>query len=93
MIVVAPQAPALAKRIGTRRTVAGGLVRDGRNGLTVLAGDAGALAARLLTLAANPDLRERLGEAAREDALAYTPKAWAQGVSAALRAVGVGRAC
>jgi glycosyltransferase involved in cell wall biosynthesis len=73
--------------------VAGGLVRDGRNGLVVPAGDADALAFRLETLAANPELRARLGAAAREDALAYTPEAWAEAVSRALRAVGVGRAC
>ncbi len=48
--------------------VAGGLVRDGRNGLVFPAGDAGALAARLGSLAAAPELRARLGDAAREDA-------------------------
>jgi glycosyltransferase involved in cell wall biosynthesis len=69
--------------------VAGGLVRDGRNGLTAPAGDADALAARLMALAANPELRERLGRAAREDAVAYTPEAWADAFSRALRAVGV----
>ena len=67
---------------------AGGLVRDGRNGLVFPAGDAGSLAARLATLASNPELRARLGERAREDALRLTPAAWAAGVGAALEAVG-----
>jgi glycosyltransferase involved in cell wall biosynthesis len=70
--------------------VAGGLVRDGRNGLVVPAGDAGALAARLRALAANPELRARLGAAARDDVAPYTPEAWVRGVRAALRAVGAG---
>jgi glycosyltransferase involved in cell wall biosynthesis len=71
--------------------VAGGLVRDGRNGLVVPAGNAAALAARLRVLAANGELRESLGAAAREDVAPYTPAAWAEGVSAALRSVGAGR--
>jgi glycosyltransferase involved in cell wall biosynthesis len=71
--------------------VAGGLVRDGRNGLVVPAGDATALAARLRALAANPQLREQLGAAAREDVAPYTPEAWVRGVRAALRAVRAGR--
>ena len=70
---------------------AGGLVRDGRNGFVVPAGDAAALAARLSALAASPELRHRLGDAAREDVAGYTPAAWAEGVSRALRAVGAGR--
>jgi glycosyltransferase involved in cell wall biosynthesis len=70
---------------------AGGLVRDGRNGLVFPAGDPDALAARLATLAANPELRARLGEAAREDASRYTPRAWASGMGRALAATGQGR--
>ena len=72
--------------------VPGGLVRDGRNGLVVPAGDAVALADRLRTLAENPELRARLGEAAREDAARFTPAAWADGVGRALAAVGASRA-
>jgi glycosyltransferase involved in cell wall biosynthesis len=71
--------------------VAGGLVRDGRNGLVVPAGDADALAARLRELAGDQGLRERLGAAAREDVAEYTPAAWVRGVRAALRAAGAGR--
>ena len=70
---------------------AGGLVQDGRNGLVVPAGDAGALAAALRGLATDRDLRERLGVAARQDVASYTPEAWLGGVQAALRAVGAGR--
>lgn len=70
---------------------AGGLVRDGRNGLVVGAGDAEALAARIRTLAANPALRQRLGTAARGDVAACSAAAWVGGMRAALRAVGAGR--
>lgn len=71
--------------------VAGGLVRDGRNGLVAAAGDADALAARIRTLAMNPALREQLSAAAREDVQAFSEPAWAEGMRAALRAVGAGR--
>lgn len=69
---------------------AGGLVGDGRNGLVFPAGDAPALAARLGALAADPALRERLAERAREDAALLTPAAWAAGVREALASVGAG---
>lgn len=71
--------------------VAGGLVRDGRNGLVFPAGDAGALATRLRALGAAPELRKRLGEAAVADAAELTPAAWAEGAGRALAAVGEGR--
>lgn len=70
---------------------AGGLVRDGRNGLVVPAGDPDALAGALRTVAADPDRRRRLGAAARDDAAAYAPEAWVRGVQAALHSVGAGR--
>ena len=70
--------------------VAGGLVREGHNGLVAPAGDAAALAVRLETLAGAPELRARMGAAAREDAAALTPSAWTDGVSNALDAVSVG---
>ena len=66
--------------------VAGGLVEDGRNGLVYPAGDVPALTARLHALLAAPELRERLGEAARADAARLTPAAWADGMSHALHA-------
>jgi glycosyltransferase involved in cell wall biosynthesis len=69
---------------------AGGLVRDGRNGFVVPAGDPDALAARLRALAGDADLRARLGAAARDDAAAYTPAAWAAGMGRALAAAGTG---
>jgi glycosyltransferase involved in cell wall biosynthesis len=68
---------------------AGGLVQDGRNGFVVGAGDADALATRLRALAADPPLRDRFGAAARDDAAAYTPAAWAAGMGRALAAAGV----
>ena len=71
--------------------VAGGLVRDGRNGLVAPAGDPTGLAARLRTLAGSPELRERLGRAAREDALRFSPEAWALGMRRGLHAVGAGQ--
>jgi glycosyltransferase involved in cell wall biosynthesis len=71
--------------------VAGGLVRHERNGLVVPAGDAGALAAALRRLHGDPDLRARLGAAAREDVRPYSHRAWAAGVSRALAAVGAAR--
>jgi glycosyltransferase involved in cell wall biosynthesis len=46
------------------------LIDDGRNGLLVPPGDAGALADRLCRLIADAPLAGRLGEAARADALA-----------------------
>src|SRR5262249_17431496 len=63
---------------------AGGLVRDGRNGLVVPAGDPGALAAAIARLAADVSLRARLGNAAAEDVCAFSHDAWARGFSAAL---------
>ena len=72
---------------------AGGLVVDGFNGMVVAAGDAGALASRIRAVAMNPELRARLGEAARADIRRYTPEAWVEGVRRALRAVGAGVPC
>ncbi len=71
--------------------VAGGLVQHERNGLVVAPGDPGALADALLRLQADPALRRRLGERAREDVAAYTPQAWAAGLTQALAAVGASR--
>jgi glycosyltransferase involved in cell wall biosynthesis len=69
---------------------AGGLVLDGRTGFVVPEGDAAAVAARMTALASSRGLRDRLGQAAREHASAYTPDAWAEGMSRALAAVGAG---
>jgi glycosyltransferase involved in cell wall biosynthesis len=63
---------------------AGGLVREGRNGTIVPAGDPIALAAALRRLAEHPRLRARMGEAGRADVTAYTHDAWAGGFSRAL---------
>jgi glycosyltransferase involved in cell wall biosynthesis len=67
---------------------AGGLVRDGRNGLVVPAGDAVALAAALRRLARESELRALLGTAGREDVAAYTQVGWAEGFSRALADLG-----
>jgi glycosyltransferase involved in cell wall biosynthesis len=71
--------------------VAGGLVRHERNGLVVPAGDADALAAALRRLHDDPELRDRLGAAARADVRPYTQQAWAAGMSRALAEAGAGR--
>jgi len=70
---------------------AGGLVRDGRNGLVAPARDAQALAARIEALEANPELRTQLGAAAKEDVAAFSEQAWVRGMQEALHAVGAGR--
>ena len=63
---------------------AGGLVRHGRNGLVLPAGDAAALARALRELAADEPLRARLGAAARRDVHPFTHDAWAAGLAEAL---------
>jgi glycosyltransferase involved in cell wall biosynthesis len=64
----------------------GGLVQDGRTGLVVPQGDASALAARLRTIAQNPQLRGALGAAARQEVARFTYPAWATGMRRALDA-------
>ena len=64
--------------------VAGGLVRDGHNGIVVPAGKPDALAAAINRLADDPALRAHLGEAGARDVRAYTYDAWADGFSSAL---------
>ncbi|HWX45005.1 MAG TPA: glycosyltransferase family 4 protein [Solirubrobacteraceae bacterium] len=71
--------------------VAGGLVRDGRNGLVVPTGDPRALAAALRRLADDPPLRARLGAAGADDVQAFTHAAWAQGFASALDSLGLSR--
>lgn len=70
---------------------AGGLVRDGRNGVVVPAADSQALARALERLAHEEDLRLRMGKAGREDVVSYTQDAWAQGFSRALASVNLSR--
>jgi glycosyltransferase involved in cell wall biosynthesis len=71
--------------------VAGGLVRDGHNGLVVPAGDRDALARAISRLAGEPELRARLGEAGARDVRAFTYDAWADGFSRALATLGLAR--
>ena len=70
---------------------AGGLVRDGRNGLVVGAGDSRALAGAIERLAADAPLRARMGANGAEDVLAYSHDAWAEGFSQALATLGLSR--
>ncbi len=66
--------------------VAGGLVRDGENGLVVPPDDASALVGAIDTLLGDPDLRRRLGTAARAAVSAYTYEAMVEGFDRALAA-------
>jgi glycosyltransferase involved in cell wall biosynthesis len=70
---------------------AGGLVRDGANGLVVPAGDSAALAQAIDRLSGDAQLRARLGQTAAEDVRAFSHDAWAGGFSEALASVGVSR--
>ena len=70
---------------------AGGLVRDEANGLIVPAGDEHALADAVSRLAADAQLRRRMGAAGAADVLAYDHDAWAKGFSRALSSLGVSR--
>jgi glycosyltransferase involved in cell wall biosynthesis len=71
---------------------AGGLVRDGANGLIVPAGDERALAGAIAKLAREPQLRLGMGRAGASDVLAYDYDAWADGFSRALADIGVSSA-
>lgn len=68
---------------------AGGLVRHGRTGLVVPAGDAVALAGAIRTLHDDAELRRRLGAAGREAVAELTFARWVDGFSGALASVGV----
>ena len=70
---------------------AGGLVRDGVNGLVVPAGDGAALASAIQRLAGDQPLRARLGAQAAADVRAYTYDAWAGGFGEALASLGLAR--
>ncbi len=66
---------------------AGGLVRDGRNGVIVPAGDSDALAGALAEMAGARERCAALGAAGREDVAPYTHDAWADAFTAALDGV------
>lgn len=70
---------------------AGGLVRDGVNGVVVPAGDTRALQSAMTALARDADLRARLGAAGAQDVLAFNYDAWAEGFARALSSLGVSR--
>jgi glycosyltransferase involved in cell wall biosynthesis len=63
---------------------AGGLVQNGRTGLVFPAGDAASLAGSLKSLAADPDRRRAMGDAAFQSASRLDSRAWAAGMGAAL---------
>lgn len=63
---------------------AAGLVRHERNGLVVPAGDSTALAGALRRLHDDPELRHRLGGAARRDVTAFEFNSFAAGFESAL---------
>jgi glycosyltransferase involved in cell wall biosynthesis len=64
--------------------VAGGLVRDGENGLVVAPNDERELASAIERLLADPALRSRLGATARRDIAPYTYDAMAAAFDRAL---------
>jgi len=70
---------------------AGGLVRNGDNGLVVPANDPGALARALERLAADASLRTQLGVTGARDVLAFDHAAWADGFSQALASLRLAR--
>jgi len=70
---------------------AGGLVRDGVNGLVVPAGDRAALASAIRRLAEDAPMRTRLGRAGARDVRAFSHDAWAAGFSRALMTLGLAR--
>jgi glycosyltransferase involved in cell wall biosynthesis len=72
-------------------SAAGGLLRDGRNGLVVAAGDSRALAGAMARLAADAPLRASMGRTGAEDVAAYSHEAWAEGFSRALSTLGLSR--
>ena len=70
---------------------AGGLVRDGANGVVVPSGDAAALAGAIERMAEDPQLRAAMGVRGAGDVRGYTAEAWAGGFSAALASLGLAR--
>jgi glycosyltransferase involved in cell wall biosynthesis len=71
--------------------VAGGLVRDGENGLVVAAGDGSELAGAIRRLTADAALRAGLGQTGERDVRTYSHDAWAEGFSGAFATLGVSR--
>ena len=70
---------------------AGGLLRDGENGLVVPAGDVAALSSAIERLAGDPQLRTEMGVRGAENVRDYTAGAWAEGFTAALASLGLAR--
>jgi glycosyltransferase involved in cell wall biosynthesis len=57
------------------------LVREGENGYVVPAGDVAALRSALAALAADPDMRARMGRRSLEISAQFTAEAWADAVA------------
>ena len=72
---------------------AGGLVRHGRTGLVVPAGEAGALAAAIRRLHDDRALAGQLGEEGSRAVAAYTYEAWASGFARALEGTTARNGC
>ncbi len=70
---------------------AGGLVRDGANGLVVRAGDERALAQAIERLAGSPQLRRAMGVEGEKDVRAYSAGGWAEGFGSALSTLNLSR--
>jgi glycosyltransferase involved in cell wall biosynthesis len=68
---------------------AGGLVRDGENGLVVEEGDVNPLAEAIGRLLADASLRERLGSGARSAVSAYSYEHAVEAFAAALSSAGI----
>jgi 1,2-diacylglycerol 3-alpha-glucosyltransferase len=75
--LVAMEAMRFARPVIVTRSIVAAreLVDDGENGYIVDPENVGELAARLLTLEADPDLRERLGQLGKERSLTFAPDA------------------
>lgn len=70
---------------------AGGLVRDGHNGLVVPERDRGALSGAISALVADPQLARTMGERAREDVAAFTYERMADAFISAAEFASAGR--
>jgi glycosyltransferase involved in cell wall biosynthesis len=71
--------------------VAGGLLRDGHNGMVVPAGDSDALSTALVVMAKDDRRRAQMGRAGARDVLAYSHDAWARGFRNALDSLNLSR--
>ena len=71
---------------------AGGLVRDGKNGIVVPERDSGALARAISRVARDPALARQMGQVGSRQVQAFSHDAWAAGFSSALNSLGLSEA-